>query len=99
MQEEDEGEEDEGEEDEDEEDEDEEDEGEEDEGEEDEGEEDEGEELAGEHTQGDDALAEHVDTIAKLWDRWNPDDKVHRVLKTAIDNTEHAMRSGQRFEN
>lgn len=59
---------------------------EEDEGEEEE-EEDEGEEEQCKRDPKDVQLAHNVDCIVNVWDKWQPEDPVHQLLKRAIDNT------------
>lgn len=58
---------------------------EEEEGEEEEGEEEEG--IADEPTDADRQLARNVQQIVKTWDKWEPTDPVHILIKKAIDDT------------
>lgn len=37
-------------------------------------------------TDDDRRLAQHVDTIVRLWDQWHPTDPVHCLIKRAIDH-------------
>jgi histone H3/H4 len=53
-------------------------------------EEDEGEEVEEEECKRDPKdvqLARNVDCIVNVWDKWQPEDPVHQLLKRAIDNT------------
>ena len=36
---------------------------------------------------GDERLAHQIDIIVGVWELWQPEDPVHRLLKRAIDNT------------